>query len=283
MKLEPKGPLISVNIPTFNSEKSLETCLSAVLSSSYENLELIVVDSYSQDRTREIAEGFGAKVILTDWRLLGARYLGFKESKGSFILLLDSDQVLARDAIERAVALFQEFDMLCLGERSYRPHNWVQKLFDADRIISHSLNEFHPVKGEVLPRFFKRWILEKVFEEIPEDLLRTVIHFDHALIYYQAYKLSRKVGLIPNTIYHMEMESFSEVWRKSLRFGASLRKLPKTPEARELLKRDGVVKRVKVRLSPRVVFSSKVKYILPSFLLIFLKDVIFTRIGYLRG
>lgn len=278
-----KGPLVSINIPTFNSERSLETCLSAVLSSTHKNLELIVVDSFSQDRTKEIAENFGAKVILTSWRLLGARYLGFRESKGSFILLLDSDQVLAPDAIEKAVTLFQSYDMLCLGERSYNPQNWVQKLFDADRIISHNLNEFHPIKGEVLPRFFKRWVLEKVFEGIPEDLLKTVVHFDHALIYYRAYKLTQKVELIPDAVQHMEMQSLSEIWRKSLRFGASLRELPRTPETRELLKRDGVLKRVRARLSPKVVFSSRVKYILPSLLLIFLKDVIFTRMGYLRG
>ena len=278
-----KGPLVSINIPTFNSERSLETCLSAVLSSTHKNLELIVVDSYSQDRTKEIAESFGAKVILTDWRLLGARYLGFRESKGSFILLLDSDQVLAPDAIERAVTLFQSYDMLCLGERSYKPQNWVQKLFDADRVISHSLNEFHPIKGEVLPRFFKRWVLEKVFEEIPEDLLKTVVHFDHALIYYRAYKLTQKVGLIPDAVQHMEMQSLSEIWRKSLRFGASLRELPRTPEARELLKRDGVLKRLRARLSPKILFSRKAKYVVPSLVLILLKDALFTRIGYLRG
>ena len=278
-----KGPLVSVNIPTFNSERTLETCLSAVLSSTYENLELIVVDSCSQDRTREIAEGFGAKVVLTDWRLLGARYLGFKESKGSFILLLDSDQVLAPGVIEKAVTLFQSYDMLCLEERSYRPQNWVQKLFDADRVVSHSLKEFHPIRGEVLPRFFKRWILEKVFEEMPEDLLKSVIHFDHALLYYRAYKLTQKVGLIPGAVQHMEMQSLSEIWRKSLRFGASLKKLPRTPEARELLKRDGVLKRMRARVSPKILFSRKAKYVLPSLILILLKDALFTRIGYLRG
>ena len=63
------------------------------------------------------------KIVSTDWKLLGARYQGFKVSTGDYILMLDSDQVLEKEAIDRSVVLFDEFDMLCLEEMSYRAEN----------------------------------------------------------------------------------------------------------------------------------------------------------------
>ena len=52
----------------------------------------------------------------TDWKLLGARYLGCKAASGEFVLMLDSDQVLLKDSIERSLSLFENHDMLCLEE-----------------------------------------------------------------------------------------------------------------------------------------------------------------------
>ncbi|RLE51541.1 MAG: hypothetical protein DRJ33_05745 [Candidatus Methanomethylicota archaeon] len=54
-----------------------------------------------------------------------------------------------------------------------------------------------------MPRFFKRWVLEKAFNAIPRKALESIIHFDHAIIYYEAYKLTQRVGLLPKAIWHL--------------------------------------------------------------------------------
>ena len=51
----------------------------------------------------KIATARGCKVISTDWKLLGARYLGCKAASGEFVLMLDSDQVLLEDTVERSL------------------------------------------------------------------------------------------------------------------------------------------------------------------------------------
>ena len=56
--------LVSVTIPTFNSEKTLEKTLEKVKTQTYENIEIIIIDSYSNDKTLEIAKKFNAKVIM---------------------------------------------------------------------------------------------------------------------------------------------------------------------------------------------------------------------------
>ena len=50
------NPLVSVIIPTFNSEKFLENCLESIRSQYYKNIKVIFVDNYSRDRICEIAE-----------------------------------------------------------------------------------------------------------------------------------------------------------------------------------------------------------------------------------
>ncbi len=84
-------PLVSIVIPTYNSEKTLPLCLESVKRQTYRNIEVIVVDSYSKDRTVEIARRFGAKVIQTRGALLWARYIGHLYARGQIELLLDSD------------------------------------------------------------------------------------------------------------------------------------------------------------------------------------------------
>src|SRR5690348_7064734 len=94
-------PLVSVNIPTLNSEKTLPNTLKSVAQQTYRRIEVIIADTYSTDRTPEISLGYGAKLIKTKDKLLGARREAFNQSAGEFILLLDSDQVLEKTTIER--------------------------------------------------------------------------------------------------------------------------------------------------------------------------------------
>ena len=150
--------LVSVVIPTRNSSKTIEECLSTIKKQSYQNIETIIVDSKSTDDTHEIATARGCKVISTDWKLLGARYLGCKAAVGDYVLMLDSDHVLIQDTVERSLGLFKTYDMLCLEETSYHSKTLIEKLFAADRrLIFRELQlQIDPTYGTLLPRFFKR-------------------------------------------------------------------------------------------------------------------------------
>lgn len=56
--------MVSVVIPTCNSERTIGVCLKSVKAQSYSNIEVIVVNNYSADRTRGMAERFDARVVL---------------------------------------------------------------------------------------------------------------------------------------------------------------------------------------------------------------------------
>lgn len=220
-------PLVSIVIPTRNSSNTIEECLSAIQKQSYENIETIIVDSKSADSTTEIAAARLCKVISTDWKLLGARYLGCKAASGEFVLMLDSDQILLEEAVERSLPLFKDYDMLCLEEMSYTNNTLIQKMFEADRRMIHdeAQIQLHPIYGTLLARFYRRSLLNHAFEAIPTTLLPSVVAHDHAIIYYEAWKLSNRIGILPNAVRHNEPATILELWKKNFRYGKSTRAL----------------------------------------------------------
>jgi len=226
---------ISVVIPTYNSEKTIGLCLDSLKNQTFNDFEVIVVDSYSKDKTLEIVEKYSKdldiKVIQTDWKLLGARYLGFKESNGEYHLMLDSDQILKENTLERAIDLMKKdnYDMLILEEKTYNPRTFVQKLFQADRELVHKLFDVQKdaLEGTLLPRFFKREILEKAFKEIPEEIMKVAVAWNHAIIYYESIKISQKIGLLEDAVYHIEPDSVWRVIKKFYRYGKTTKELIK--------------------------------------------------------
>ena len=98
-------PLISVIIPTKNSSNTLPCLLESLLKQKYENKEVIVVDNYSLDCTREIASNYKAKIILDRCERSRARNLGAEQAKGEYFLFLDSDMELSDGVIENCIRI----------------------------------------------------------------------------------------------------------------------------------------------------------------------------------
>lgn len=106
MKLSVTSPLISVIIPVYNVEKYLPACLDSVLSQTYKNLEILLIDDGSTDKSSRICKLYAsrdARIRLVREKnagLSGARNKGIGLAKGEYLTFLDSDDFLAPDAIE---------------------------------------------------------------------------------------------------------------------------------------------------------------------------------------
>ncbi len=102
-------PEISVVIPTYNEEENIGGKLDNLENIDYpmEKLEKIVVDSGSADRTREIAEEKGAKVInIKEKGKIKALNRGIKEAKHDDIILTDADVLLKEKSVKNALKYF---------------------------------------------------------------------------------------------------------------------------------------------------------------------------------
>ena len=103
--------MISVIIPAYNEEATIQRCLSAlshqtIPRSSY---ELIVVDGNSSDRTREIAADYADLVFIQESeRVPGARNDGFARAKYPIVATTDADRIAAPDWIEHILHSFKD-------------------------------------------------------------------------------------------------------------------------------------------------------------------------------
>jgi GT2 family glycosyltransferase len=106
--------MVSIVILTHNRKETLRKSLASILALDWPELEVIVVDNMSSDGTPEmVAMEFGPRVQLIRRTVdspTAGRNQGFQAATGELILSIDNDMVFSdRDAIRKAVALFEEF------------------------------------------------------------------------------------------------------------------------------------------------------------------------------
>jgi len=101
-----KQPTVSVIVPTYNSSATIAACLQSIAEQSYSNIELIVVDNNSRDDTKAIAEEYTKRVFVRGPERSAQRNFGVSQSKGEWVVIVDSDMVLTSsvigDCIEKA-------------------------------------------------------------------------------------------------------------------------------------------------------------------------------------
>jgi glycosyltransferase involved in cell wall biosynthesis len=152
-------PLVSVVIPTYNSEKTLAVCLESIRKQTYRNIEVIVVDKNSGDRTIEIAKQFGCKVYVINARERSEQVnYGVRKASGKYIYKVDSDFIVEPAVVEEAVRKCEEegYDAICVHNTSDPTISFwtrVRKL-ERDCYRDDELN--------VAARFFRREVFEAV-------------------------------------------------------------------------------------------------------------------------
>jgi len=119
-------PLVSIIIPTYNRSYILQNSINSALNQTYQNIEVLIIDDYSNDDTENKVKS------ISDERLKyhknkfvkgapGARNYGLKIAKGELIQFLDSDDLLKKEKIEKQVKVFEEQNadiVVCDYERS---------------------------------------------------------------------------------------------------------------------------------------------------------------------
>lgn len=108
-------PLISIIIPVYNSERFLKECFNSVVSQSYKDFEVIVVDDGSTDSSIQIEDEYSSDDRFTLIRQANrgqgeARNRALDIAKGRYIAFLDSDDVMKPDFLERTLREIEKED-----------------------------------------------------------------------------------------------------------------------------------------------------------------------------
>lgn len=118
------NPLVSVIIPVYNVEPFIEETIQSILDQSYKNIELILVNDGSKDRSGSICERYaskGEKIYYFEQGNQGvsvARNNGLQKATGDYVYFMDSDDTIDSDYIHSSVnaILAKRADMVIIGE-----------------------------------------------------------------------------------------------------------------------------------------------------------------------
>lgn len=272
------NPLVTISIPTYNSQKHIDICLKAIKKQTYRNIQINIIDGNSKDRTVEIAKKNGVKdIFYCEGSLMESRLIGAKKAKGEHVLILDSDQVLEKDAISRCVAEFvnNDIDVVFLGEDVYKKKTVVELLFHMDRKLVHAIGDTNPYTSVLLPRFFKKSLLLKAYAKIPEHVIKKASPQDHAILYLETWRLTKKIGMVKNAVKHIEADTLHSLWKKYYRWGFYSTRTDKTGYEKYFAKR---TERFRVGMFRKDLFFESVA----SIILLLLKGIPY-KAGYYKS
>ena len=122
-----KANVVSIITPSYNSSKFIVECVNSVISQTFKNWEMIIVDDCSNDNSREIISDLSAK----DERLTSifleenigaaaARNIAIRQAKGKYIAFLDSDDIWNKNKLEKQITFMNEKD-IAFSFTSYQP------------------------------------------------------------------------------------------------------------------------------------------------------------------
>ena len=106
--------MLSIIIPARNEEKYLPLLLESIKKQKFNDLEIILADNHSEDRTRDIAKDNGCKIIDGGY-LAYARNQGTKYSKGNLLLFIDADIILPENFLLEAMDEFNHRNLDIAG------------------------------------------------------------------------------------------------------------------------------------------------------------------------
>lgn len=149
-----KDKLVSVIIPVYKTEEYLERCLNSVLMQSYKNLEVILVDDGSPDRSGELCELYTQQdsrinvIHKKNGGLSSARNVGLDVAKGRYLTFIDSDDCIHPEMLKWMVAQIERSnsDMVTTGLECFKtkfPSNIETryevkfKIMDKNSFIDH--------------------------------------------------------------------------------------------------------------------------------------------------
>ncbi|MDP2338447.1 MAG: glycosyltransferase family A protein [Bacteroidota bacterium] len=138
--------LVSIIIPCFNHEKYIEETIHSVSQSSYQPIEIIVVNDGSSDNSELVVKSLQKNfpsltyIYQNNAGPAAARNRGIKEAEGNYILPLDADDLISADYIEKAVAVLDSNPQVKLvycqaeffGERQGK---WKLPAFKIEKLV----------------------------------------------------------------------------------------------------------------------------------------------------
>ena len=216
--------LVSVIIPAYNIEDYIGRCLDSIISQTYKNLEIIVVDDGSRDHTGEILDNYAKKdrrikvIHKENGGVSSARNKGIEAAEGDYIGFIDGDDLIESEMYKTLVDLLEEenADIAHCGYQMVFPdrvdyyHNTGKKKIQTTEEGLKDLLSGEMIEPGLVNKLYKKELIKNC------RLDETVKINEDLLMNYQLFKLSQKSVYYDITPYSYMIRSSSATGANSL-------------------------------------------------------------------
>ena len=169
-----KQPLISVLIPVYNVEKTLDRCIQSVLRQTFQDFEIILIDDGSTDGSGAICDEYEKKysnisVIHKANEGLGpTRNCGIFASKGEFIYHCDSDDCLKENLLEKAYNTIERTnaEMVVFGYELFTEENGILKTFSKVGLNGQLLENKKDIQKLFVENYFNSFVMMSAWNRL---------------------------------------------------------------------------------------------------------------------
>lgn len=227
MKNKPSSlKVCSVIVPIYNAERYLAECLRSLIGQTYSALQILLIDDGSTDGSAAIAADFARQdsrielIRTPNQGQAAARNIGLEQASGEWVLMVDADDYLEKDCIEKLTAAIGESDVLQYGYRYFTAVG--QTLYTL--IPRHAYRLTAPWS-----RLYRRAFLEQnglrfptghIYEDVRFSMLLWAARPKQAILPYVGYHYRKNAG---STTSRRHREEEKELYRDLRRTGKGLR------------------------------------------------------------
>jgi len=173
--MNPVCPKVSVIVPVYNVENYLVKCLESLVSQSYQNIEILVVNDGSKDGSEQIIQEYALKYpdkikpfYKKNGGLSDARNFGISHASGTYIGFVDSDDYVTADMFGEMVALAEKHDVkmvICNIQKVNQNGKVTQKLTQLPDMpekieLEKKLSVFSDISYFACNKMFRRELFE---------------------------------------------------------------------------------------------------------------------------
>ena len=218
-----RDELISVVVPIYNAEKYIKRCVDSILSQTYANLQVILMDDGSTDGTPDILDSYSERdkrVTVIHKENVGhahSRNMGLKAATGEFITFMDCDDYMFPDFIEKMYGAICEddSDMACCSfnyvDEAGNKLGWSEPQLDRKCVDPHEAQRdfltTYNIEGFSWNKLVRRQILidnDLSYEESQKA-------FVDMFLWYRALGLAKRISYVPDKLYNYYQMSGSVV------------------------------------------------------------------------
>lgn len=220
---------ISVIVPIYNSEKHIKKCLDSIVNQSYKNIEIILVNDGSIDKSEEICKEYADNdkrikyIFQLNNGVSSARNNGITNASGEYLLFVDSDDYIDLDMIEILTNnTLEEWDLIIFGFKEFCCINNTELIlgsYVSSKRYDCKISDFMEIFGQMyelrlLSAPWNNLFSREIIENNNIRFIEEISYGEDTLFSLKYYNSCHKVCILDKTLYNYSRSSDESLSKK---------------------------------------------------------------------